>query len=88
MAFNVVNYAGKSVDPALLGWRWGPIPVGTYGNARKLMQLPITQLSAPVSQVALPALSRIPDDPARYREMLAELLRHDIEGMPDRFGAR
>ncbi len=74
MGFNAVNYLGKSVDPALLGWRWGPVPVGTYGNARKLMQLPITQVSAPVGQVALPALARITDDPARYRAAYLRLV--------------
>ena len=67
MGFNVVNYLGKSADTALLGWRWGPVPVGFYGNARKLMQLPITQVNAPFTQVALPALSRIPEEPERYR---------------------
>ncbi len=74
MGFNIVNYLGKSVDPALLGWRWGPIPVGLYGNARKLMQLPITQVNAPVTQVALPALSRIRDDPVRYRAAYVRLV--------------
>lgn len=74
MGYNIVNYLGKSVDPALLGWRWGAIPVGFFGNARKLMQLPITQVSVPVTQVALPALSRIPDDPARYRAAYLRLV--------------
>jgi PST family polysaccharide transporter len=74
MGFNAVNYLGKSADMALLGWRWGAIPVGFYGNARKLMQLPITQVSAPVTQVALPALSRIVGDPARYRAAYVRLV--------------
>jgi len=74
MGFNVVNYLGKSVDPALLGWRWGAVPVGLFGNARRLMQLPITQLNAPVTQVALPALSRITDDAARYRAAYLRLV--------------
>ncbi len=74
MGFNVVNYLGKSADPALLGWRWGAIPVGFYDSARKLMQLPITQVNAPVTQVALPALSRIADDPARYRAAYVRLV--------------
>lgn len=73
MGFNVVNYLGKSLDPALLGWRWGPVPVGLYGNARKLMQLPLTQVSAPVQQVALPALSRIAGEPERYRAAYVRL---------------
>lgn len=67
MGFNTVGYLGKALDTVLLGWRWGAIPVGFYANARRLMQLPVTQLVTPVTQVAVPALSRIPDEPARYR---------------------
>jgi len=74
MGFNIVNYLGKGVDPALLGWRWGPVPVGFFGNARRLMALPVTQLNAPITQVALPALSRIPDDKARYRAAYLRLV--------------
>ncbi|HEX5138536.1 MAG TPA: lipopolysaccharide biosynthesis protein [Planctomycetota bacterium] len=74
MGFSVVNYLGKSVDAALLGWRWGATPVGLFGNARRLMQLPLTQISAPITQVALPALSRIAQDPERYRAAYLRLL--------------
>jgi O-antigen/teichoic acid export membrane protein len=74
MGFSVVNYLGKGVDAALIGWRWGAAPLGLYGNARKLMQLPLTQVSAPVAQVAVPALSRIPDDAARYRAAYVRLV--------------
>ncbi len=74
MGFSVVNYLGKSVDAALLGWRWGASPVGLFGNARRLMQLPLTQLNAPVTQVALPALSRVAHDPERYRAAYLRLV--------------
>jgi PST family polysaccharide transporter len=74
MGFSVVTYLGRSVDAALLGWRWGATPVGLFGNARRLMQLPLTQLNAPVTQVALPALSRIAHDPERYRAAYLRLL--------------
>jgi PST family polysaccharide transporter len=74
MGFGVVNYLGKAVDAALLGWRWGTAPVGLFGNAQRLMQLPLTQLNAPVAQVALPALSRIAHDPGRYRAAYLRLV--------------
>jgi PST family polysaccharide transporter len=74
MGFSAVNYLGRSVDAALLGWRWGATPVGLFGNAQRLMQLPLTQLNAPVAQVALPALSRIAHDPARYRAAYLRLV--------------
>jgi PST family polysaccharide transporter len=74
MGFSIVNYLGKGVDAALLGWRWGATAVGLFGNARRLMQIPLTQLNAPVSHVALPALSRITRDPERYREAYLRLV--------------
>ncbi|MHC4549497.1 MAG: lipopolysaccharide biosynthesis protein [Planctomycetota bacterium] len=65
--FNLVNYFSRSADSLLLGWRWGAQPLGFYANARRLMQLPLTQLNAPMTQVAIPALSRVADQAARYR---------------------
>ena len=65
--FNLVSYFSKGIDSLLLGWRWGATPLGLYGNARRLMQLPVTQLNAPMTQVAIPALSRVVDQPERYR---------------------
>jgi PST family polysaccharide transporter len=65
--FNLLNYFSKAADHLLLGWRWGRQPLGLYHNARRLMQLPLTQLNAPMTQVALPALSRVADQPDRYR---------------------
>jgi PST family polysaccharide transporter len=65
--FNLLNYFSKAADHLLLGWRWGRQPLGLYHNARRLMQLPLTQLNAPMTQVAIPALSRVTDEPERYR---------------------
>lgn len=65
--FNLLNYLSKAADTLLLGWRWGRQPLGLYHNASRLKQLPLTQLSAPMTQVAVPALSRVADQPERYR---------------------
>jgi PST family polysaccharide transporter len=66
--FNLLNYLSRASDLLLLGWRWGTQPLGLYHNARRLMQLPLTQLNAPITQVAVPALSRVADQPERYRD--------------------
>jgi len=68
LGFNVVNYLGKAIDILLLGWRWGKAPVGFFERSTRLMQLPITQINAPVTHVAVPALSRVVDQPERYRQ--------------------
>jgi PST family polysaccharide transporter len=74
LGFNLLNYLSKSADLLLLGWRWGRQPLGLYHNARRLMQLPLTQLNAPITQVAVPALSRVADQPERYRAAYLRLV--------------
>jgi O-antigen/teichoic acid export membrane protein len=64
---NGLNYFARNMDRILLGRRWGDQELGLYTKAFQLLLLPIQQVNAPVSSVAIPALSRIKDDPARYR---------------------
>ena len=56
----------RSADNALIGWYWGAAPLGLYSRAYNLLMLPIRQLSAPMASVAVPAFSRIHNDPERY----------------------
>ena len=64
---NVLNYLGRSVDILLIGWRWGQEAVGFLERTMRVMQRPLTQVNAPVTHVAIPALSRVADQPERYR---------------------
>lgn len=65
--FNVVNYLARNLDNVLIGWRWGAAQLGLYSRAYRLLMLPLQQVNAPVAKVMIPALSRLQDDPARYR---------------------
>jgi O-antigen/teichoic acid export membrane protein len=56
----------RSADNILIGWYWGAAPLGLYSRAYNLLMLPIRQLTAPASSVAIPAFSRIQDDPDRF----------------------
>lgn len=59
----------RSFDSILIGWYWGAAPLGLYSRAYNLLMLPVRQLSRPASNVAIPAFSRLQDDPelfARY----------------------
>ncbi len=60
--FNV----NRSVDNVLIGWYWGAGPLGLYSRAYNLLMLPVRQLGAPASSVAIATLSRIQDDPERF----------------------
>jgi O-antigen/teichoic acid export membrane protein len=52
-------------DNILLGRFWGPHALGLYGRAYQLATLPVEQLTATLSGVALSGLSAIQDDPER-----------------------
>ena len=65
--FNVLNYFARNLDNTLIGWRWGATPLGLYSRAYSLLLLPIQQVTPPIAAVAIPALSRLNDQPERYR---------------------
>jgi PST family polysaccharide transporter len=64
---NVLNYVFRNIDNVLVGWRWGAGPLGFYQKAYSLLLLPIDQVNAPITAVAVSSLSRLHSDPARYR---------------------
>lgn len=65
--FNVVNYFTRNFDNIIIGWYKGAGQLGLYANAYKLLLLPINQINVPMTSVALPTLSRLQNDPERYR---------------------
>jgi PST family polysaccharide transporter len=61
--FQAVNYFARNFDNILLGRFWGASVLGLYSRAYSLFMLPITQIRAPLTAVALPALSRLQNEP-------------------------
>lgn len=59
----------------LLGWRFGPSPVGNYRNAEAISQMPLGFLGGLVGRVALPMFSAAAKDPAMLRRGLQLGLR-------------
>lgn len=64
------NYFARNMDNLLVGWLFGPAPLGFYKKAYDLFVLPANQLSNPLSTVAVPALSRLTGDVEEYRKHL------------------
>jgi O-antigen/teichoic acid export membrane protein len=62
-----LNYVAQNIDKVLLGRFRGADTLGIYGRAYQLVAMPMTNLSAAVGWVAFSALSRIQEDPRRYR---------------------
>lgn len=65
--FNFLNYFARNADNVLIGRFWGSSQLGLYTKAYGLLMLPINQVTAPIAAVAIPALSRLQNDPEQYR---------------------
>lgn len=63
----IISYMASNLDKVLIGWWWGAAPLGLFERAQKLLLLPVQNLNTPLATVALPALSRLIGQPARYR---------------------
>jgi O-antigen/teichoic acid export membrane protein len=64
--FNVVNYFSRNLDNILIGRVWGAMELGLYAKAYQLLLLPINQINQPMTSVAMPALSRLQNQPLKY----------------------
>lgn len=68
------NYFTRNFDNLLIGWRFDAVALGFYKKAYDLFALSASQLTAPINNVALAALSRLNQDPARFKRYLANSL--------------
>lgn len=66
-ASNILSYLVRNLDNILIGRSWGADALGLYSKAYQLLLLPIAQFNSPITNVAIPTLSRLQDDPARFR---------------------
>lgn len=64
---NLLNHVNRSIDRLIIGRFAGDAAAGLYDRAHQLLLLPLNQVNAPVTAVAIPALSRLQDEPARFR---------------------
>lgn len=62
-----VNYFSQNLDKVLVGWRNGPQSLGHYDKAYQLFLAPAQQLSYPLTHVVVATLSRLNNDPEKYR---------------------
>jgi O-antigen/teichoic acid export membrane protein/polysaccharide pyruvyl transferase WcaK-like protein len=66
----MLGYASRNVDSVVIGATLGPGPLGLYNRAFQLLLLPLNQINAPSTRVALPVLSRLQDDTERYARFI------------------
>lgn len=65
----------RSIDQILIGWLWGPVLLGLYERSTRLLMMPVNAIGAPVYAAAMPALSRLVDQPDRYRSLFGQVMQ-------------
>ena len=63
----LVIYVAYNFDKVLLGRFWGADVLGLYGRAYQLINIPTENLNSAIEAVAFSALSRLQNDPVRFR---------------------
>jgi PST family polysaccharide transporter len=70
---NLAGYLNMTLDNVMIGAVLGRVVLGLYDRAWKLAVQPLSQIQAPFNRVAVPALSRLLDDPERYRQAFLQM---------------
>ena len=63
----LVMYFASNFEKVLLGRFWGVDAIGIYGRAYQLINIPTDNLNSAAGGVAFAGLSRVQDDPSRFR---------------------
>jgi len=66
--FSFINYWGRNADNIIIGRMLGASAIGIYSKAYQLLMMPISMINSPITAVALPALSRLRDNPERFKQ--------------------
>lgn len=73
--FNILNFISRNIDYVLIAKFAGAAAVGLYDRSIKLMMLPLQTLNGPLGRLMLPVLSRLVDQPERYRRSFLLAIR-------------
>ncbi len=67
--FNFFNYLSRNADYMLVGRFLGPVDLGYYTLAYRLMLYPLQTVSFAISRVMFPVFSEIQDEDVRFRKV-------------------
>jgi O-antigen/teichoic acid export membrane protein len=68
------RYCTQNIDNLLVGWQFHAVALGFYKKAYDLFALSASQLMAPLFNVGLATLSRLNQEPVRFRRYLTNSL--------------
>jgi len=72
--FNFINYFARNLDKILLGKFFGTFSLGLYSRAYNILMLPISQIRTPMMSIAIPAMSRLQNDPEQFKRYYLKLV--------------
>lgn len=72
--FNTINFWARNADNVLIGRFLGPVGLGVYDRAYRLMLLPISQICSVLGRVMFPVLSTIQHEPQRIKKIYLEAM--------------
>lgn len=72
----IFTYLARNLDDVLIGRYHGPVALGLYDRAYKLLLFPLNQINGPLGRVVIPLLSRLKDDRQRYLSAYSEALTY------------
>ncbi|MFF0817865.1 lipopolysaccharide biosynthesis protein [Rhodococcus sp. NPDC003318] len=65
-----IAYVTRNMDNLMLGYFWGPTVLGIYSRGYQLLMVPINQIAAPLTRVAVPILTRVVTERDRFMSFL------------------
>ena len=66
MGAQLINYLSRNTDSLIIGRTAGSVALGFYDRAFQMLMLPLNQLNAPSTSIALPVLSRLRKDNKQF----------------------
>jgi len=72
---NLATFVTTSADNVIIGLATGKVALGLYDRGYNLVVRPINQLLSPVNRIAIPLLSRLVDQPDKYRSAYLQMAR-------------
>lgn len=73
LAFSqVVNYAANNLENTIISAQHGPMALGLYNRAHRLIVAPLSQVQGPLTSVAVPILSRVRQDADQFSRYISQ----------------
>jgi O-antigen/teichoic acid export membrane protein len=72
-AYSLIRYVSRSLDNVIIGRLSGAMVLGIYSRSRDLVGQATGYAQSPFSAVGLPSLSRLMDQPEKYRRTFSRL---------------